>query len=30
MPRKFRVSLIVEYTRVEPTDGDTDDSDEFY
>ena len=30
MTKKFRVSVIVVYTPVEPTDGDTSDSDEFY
>ena len=30
MTRKFRVSVIVVYAPVEPTDGDTSDSDEFY
>ena len=30
MTIKFRVSAIVAYTPVEPTDGDTSDSDEFY
>ena len=30
MTKKFRVSVIVVYAPVEPTDGDTSDSDEFY
>ena len=30
MTKKFRVSVIVVYTPVEPTDGDTIDSDKFY
>ena len=30
MTKTFRVSVIVVYAPVEPTDGDTSDSDEFY
>ena len=30
MTKKFRTSIIVVYAPVEPTDGDTSDSDEFY